>query len=163
LVISRARWQYLEPDLDAQDYLLEAGYKMLAVYGRFTHYEAATTGEDLNIEQYYGLFRLGGSDDFFFSGSFQLGLGAGAYVIKGSDEQGGAALTAPIMVYPADWYGIEFRPAWASINGKTVSDYDISVSAGQRFLQMRAGYRWLWVQDEGHWLNGPYAGMSVMF
>ena len=157
------RWQYVNSDLDANDFLLEAGYQYAALYARFTRYEDRAANEDLDIKQYYGLLRMGGSDDFFFSGSFQVGLGAGGYVIKGDREQSGLALTVPILVYPSDYFGIEFRPAWASINEKTVSDYDISVSAGQRFIQLRTGYRWLWVQGEGHWLNGPYAGVSLSF
>ncbi len=157
------RWQYLDSDLDANDFLLEVGYQYAALYARFTRYEDRAAKEDLDIEQYYGLFRMGGSDEFFFSGYFQIGLGAGGYIIKGDREQSGAALTVPILVYPCDYFGIEFRPAWARINNKTISDYDISVSAGQRFIQLRTGYRWLWVQGEGHWLNGPYAGVSLSF
>ncbi len=157
------RWQYLDSDFDANDYLLEAGYKYVALYGRATHYEDRVAKGNLDIEQCYGLWRIGGSDDFYFPGYFQLGLGIGGYAIQGDKNQGGLALTVPIFIYPADWCGIEFRPAWASISDKTISDYDVSVSAGQRFLQLRAGYRWLWVQGEGHWLNGPYAGVSASF
>ncbi len=157
------RRQYLDSDLGANDFLLEVGYQYAALYARFTRYEDRAAKQELDIEQYYGLFRLGGSDEFFFSGYFQIGLGAGGYIIKGDQEQSGAALTVPILVYPSEYFGIEFRPAWASINEKVVSDYDISVSAGQRFLQLRTGYRWLWVQGEGHWLNGPYAGVSLSF
>ena len=157
------RWQYLDSDLDADDFLLEAGYKYAAFYGHFTRYEDRAADETLNIEQYYGMLRYGGTDEFFFPGSFQIGAGVGGYVIEGKDSQSGAALTIPVMLYPADWCGLEFRPAWASINDKVVSDYDVSISAGQRFLQLRAGYRWLWVRHEGHWLDGPYAGMTLSF
>lgn len=157
------RWQYQNHDLDADDYLLEAGYKMFAIYGRFTQYEDRAVDEDLKIGQYYGMLRLGGTDEFYSLAAFQAGVGLGGYVIEGKRSQSGAAMTIPLMLYPTDWFGLEFRPAWASINGKTVSDYDISASAGHRFLQMRLGYRWLWVQGEGHWLNGPYAGVTAMF
>lgn len=157
------RWQYLDSDLDANDVLLEAGYRFAAFYGRYTRYEDRAANETLNIEQYYGMLRYGGTDEFFFPGSFQIGAGIGGYVIEGEDSQSGAALTIPVMLYPADWWGLEFRPAWASINDKTISDYDISVSAGARFLHLRAGYRWLWVQGDGDWLNGPYAGITLSF
>jgi hypothetical protein len=157
------RWQYLESDLDANDYLLEAGYSIFALYGRVTQYEDHAADENLDIEQYYGLIRLGETDSFHFPGGFQIGLGAGAYLIEGNDDQGGPALTLPVLFYPSDWFGLEFRPAWASINRRTISDYDISISTGYRFIQLRAGYRWLWVQHEGHWLDGPYAGVSLGF
>lgn len=157
------RWQYLSHDIDANDFLLETGYRYVALYGRFTRYEDRALNEDLDTEQYYGLLRIGGVDEFFFVGSFQIGLGVGGYVIKGDETHGGAALTVPAMLYPSDWLGIEFRPAWASINWKTISDYDISISVGSRLIHLRTGYRWLWVQGEGHWLDGPYAGVSAMF
>ncbi|MBN2161546.1 MAG: hypothetical protein JXR25_05910 [Pontiellaceae bacterium] len=156
------RWQYLDHDLDANDFLLEAGYKYFAVYGRVTQYEGAAD-EHLDIEQYYGMVRFGGSDAFYFPGSFQVGAGLGGYVIEGDREQSGGAFTLPIMFYPNDWFGMEFRPAWTYINEKSISDYDLSLSLGREFTHLRLGYRWLWVQHEGHWLNGPYAGISVSF
>ena len=156
------RWQYLDHDTDAHDFLLEAGYKYLAFYGRVTQYEAAAD-ENLDIEQFYGMLRIGGTDDFYFPGSFQIGAGLGVYSIQGDQTQSGAALTIPVMLYPTEWLGFEFRPAWTTINDKTVSDYDVSVGMGYRFAHLRLGYRWLWVQHEGHWLDGPYAGVSVSF
>ena len=157
------RWQYLDSDTSANDYFLEMGYKHVAAYGRITQYEGAAN-EKLDIEQYYGMLRYGGSDDFLLPGSFQVGAGIGGYSIKGpSKTQNGAALTVPITFCPADWIGFEFRPAWAVINERKLSDYDLSVSLGDRFVHFRGGYRWLWVQHEGHWLNGPYAGVSISF
>ncbi len=157
------RWQYLDSDVDAHDFLLEAGYKYAALYGRRTTYEDRADSESLDIEQYYGMLRYGGSDPFFFPGSFQVGAGAGWYSIEGSQTQEGPALTVPLMLYPGEWFGFEFRPVWAWLNQKTVSDYDISMAVGHRFTHFRLGYRWLWVQHEGHWLDGPYAGVSVSF
>lgn len=157
------RWQYLDSDTGANDYLLEAGYQVLAYCGRFTDYTDRAADEELKIQQHYGLLRFGGSNDFFFEGAFQAGVGLGAYVIEGIHRNSGPAFTVPIFIYPSDHFGFEFRPAWASINEKAISDYDISVSIGDRFVHVRAGYRWLWVQNEGHWLTGPYAGLSVNF
>ncbi len=156
------RWQYLDSDVDANDFLLEAGYKYLAFYGRVTQYEDAAN-VNLDIEQYYAMVRTGGSDDFYFPGSFQVGAGLGWYSIEGDQIQDGPALTVPVMLYPNDWFGVEFRPAWAVINDKVLSDYDVSASLGHRFAHLRLGYRWLWVQHEGHWLDGPYAGLSFSF
>jgi len=156
------RWQYLDSDVDANDYLLEAGYKYLALYGRVTQYEGAAD-EHLDIEQYYGMVRFGGTDEFYFSGSFQIGGGIGWYSIEGDETQEGPALTIPMILYPSEWCGFEFRPAWAYINDKTVGDYDVSFSLGQQFTHLRLGYRWFWVQHEGHWLDGPYAGISLSF
>ncbi len=156
------RWQYLDHDLDAQDFLLEAGYKYAALYGRVTQYEGEAN-ENLDIEQYYAMARFGGSDEFLFPGSFQLGAGLGWFSITGDQTQEGLALTLPVMLYPNDWVGFEFRPAWATINDKSVSDYDLSMSLGREFTHLRLGYRWFWIQHEGHWFNGPYAGISMSF
>jgi len=157
-------WQYLDSDVDAHDFLLEAGYKYAALYARMTKYEDRAARESLDIGQYYGMLRVGGSDPFYFPGAFQVGAGVGGYVIEGpSLRQSGPALTIPLMLYPSDWFGVEFRPAWAVISEKVISDYDVSCSVGRRFTHLRLGYRWLWVQHEGHWLNGPYAGVSINF
>jgi hypothetical protein len=157
------RWQYLDSQLDAHDYLLEAGYKILAFYGRSTDYEDRSNGETLNIDQYYGMLRYGGGDDFFFPGTFQIAAGLGGYSIRGMQKQDGVAFTLPLSFNPYDFIGFEFRPAWASINDRNISDYDISMSLGYLYLQGRIGYRWLWVQHDGHWLDGPYAGMTFTF
>jgi len=156
------RWQYLSRDLEANDFLLEAGYRYVALYGRVTQYESASS-EQLDIGQYYGMVRYGGTDEFYFPGSFQVAAGIGGYSIRGDQSQSGPALTVPVMVYPSDWFGFEFRPAWASINNKTVSDYDVSRNVGHKFTRLCLGYRWFWVQHEGGWLDGPYAGLSLSF
>ena len=155
------RQQYIDHDLSAHDFLLEAGYEHLALLGRFTRYEDEL-GERLDTEQYYGLLRFGekGAD---IPGAVELDLGVGGYVIKGNETHGGFALTTPIKYYPSEWCGFEFRPAWANVAEKTISDYDLSASVGADFFQLRLGYRWLWVRGEGHWLNGPYAGLSISF
>jgi hypothetical protein len=44
-----------------------------------------------------------------------------------------------------------------------IGDYDFSASLGWRYVQLRGGYRWLWMQGQGHFFNGPYAGVSVSF
>ena len=157
------RWQYLEHDLGASDFLLETGYEFAAFYGRVTHYSDRASAESLDIEQYYGMLRFGGSDNFNFPGSVELGIGAGAYSIKGESEQDGVALTVPVLFYPNEWFGVEFRPAWALINEKAIGDYDLSVSLGRDYTHLQLGYRWLWIEQEGCWLNGPYAGLFVSF
>ena len=157
------RWQYLEDGFDANDYLVETGFKCAGLIMRSTAYADRETDESLDIHQAYGLFRFGGSDEFFFPGSFQVGVGLGWYGIHGTQHQDGVAITTPISINPWDYFGVEFRPAWASVNERMVSDYDISMSLGYLYVQARLGYRWLWVKGDGHWLNGPYAGVSVSF
>jgi hypothetical protein len=154
------QWQYLDAHSHADTYTLEVGYKALAFLGRESRYKDKDADETLGIDQYYAMLRAGNSDE---DGSFQVGVGLGGYVVEGKEYNSGAALTVPFSFCYRDIVGVEFRPAWAKINDRTVGDYDVSVNAGYRFIQARLGYRWLWVQGEGHWLNGPYAGMGIMF
>jgi len=156
------RQQYLDSDLSADDLLLEAGYKYGALFGRYTRYEDAAD-ECLDIQQYYGMFRFSDLDDPHPVGIFRGGIGVGGYSIHGQERHGGPALTVPMALYPTDWCGIEFLPAWAHICDKTISDYDVSLSVGHKFAHLRVGYRWLWVQGSGHWLDGPYAGLTFSF
>ncbi|MBN2683936.1 MAG: hypothetical protein JXR40_01540 [Pontiellaceae bacterium] len=156
------RQQYLDSDLSAEDLLLEAGYKYGALYGRYTQYEGAAD-ERLDIQQYYGMLRNNDFGEPSMDGIFSIGIGVGGYSIHGQQRHGGPALTVPIALYPTDWCGIEFRPSWARVSEKTISDYDISVSVGKKFAHLRLGYRWLWVQGNSYWLNGPYAGVTFSF
>ena len=68
-----------------------------------------------------------------------------------------------MKVNPADWLGLEFRPAWYRPQERTIGDYDLSASLGWRYIDLRCGYRWLWMQGEGTLLDGPYAGVSLSF
>jgi hypothetical protein len=157
--------QYIDSHLDADDVRIEAGYKMLAFHGRHTRYMEHNPSDDLTINQFYGVFRVGGT---YPASSpeihgWELGLGFGAAQQQGNEEHSSGALTIPIKFYPAEWIGIEFRPAWYRPQARTISDYDLSASLGWRYLQLRGGYRWLWLQGQGHYFNGPYAGVSFSF
>jgi len=152
-------WQYLDPHTAASTYTLETGYRHAAFSGRMSRYRDDEDNETLDINQYYALGRTGRSSDI---GSVQIGMGIGGYVINGEKHKAGAAFTVPISYCYKDIVGIEFRPAFADINGATVRDYDVSISLGYQYVQLRAGYRWLWV-DSGSWLDGYHAGFSIMY
>lgn len=158
-------WQYISSDLDAQDIRLEAGYKLLAFHGRYTRYEEHHPADALTLNQYYGVLRVGGAIPEGTSNvrAWEFGLGLGGVQQKGNKEYSSAAFTLPIKIYPADWLGIEFKPAWYRPQEKTIGDYDLSASVGWRGVHLRGGYRWLWMQGEGSWLDGPYAGISLSF
>ncbi|MBN2683937.1 MAG: hypothetical protein JXR40_01545 [Pontiellaceae bacterium] len=153
------RQQYVDHNLSAEDISLEAGYSYGGLYGRFTHYKGAAD-ERLRVEQYYAMLRVGDASP---KGLFSCGVGLGGYSIEGTRRFGGPALTIPIGVYPGEWVGIEFRPAWASVNGHTINDYDLSLSLGRKYGHLRLGYRWLGLPGDDQWINGPYAGFSISF
>lgn len=157
--------QYIDSNLDAEDIRIEAGYKLLAFHGRHTRYMETNPTDELTINQFYGVFRLGGSypAEYAQSHGWEIGLGAGVVQQQGNEEHSSGALTLPIKYYPTEWIGFEFRPAWYRPQERTIGDYDISASLGWRFIQLRGGYRWLWLQGKGHYFNGPYAGVSASF
>ncbi len=160
-------FQLIDSDTDADDVRIELGYKMLAFHARTTRYSTPSLGQDLEINQYYGVLRYGGYRPDFLPGTFEAGIGVGVSQLKfedsiGTIDESGMALTFPLKYYPVQWFGVEFRPAWYTwLQGNQVGDYDISTSFGYHYVQVRTGYRWLITGDEK--LDGPYAGISVSF
>jgi hypothetical protein len=154
-------WQEIDSQTDAQDFRVEVGYKLVAFHGRTTRYDDGSSTLDIN--QYYGVLRYGGYRPDFLPGTFEFGIGFGGAQIKGNSEDSSGALTIPLKYYPADWCGIEFRPAWYEWMDISARDYDLSISFGQRFVQLRGGYRWLSFQGVDLDLDGPYAGISISF
>ena len=157
--------QYIDANLDAEDVRLEAGYRMLAFHGRHTRYMEHHPADELTINQFYGVLRVGASvpNDNPPMAGWEVGLGAGAAQQQGNAEHSSWAFTVPVKIHPADWIGFEFRPAWYRPQDRIISDYDLSASLGWRYFQLRGGYRWLWLQGIGHYFNGPYAGVSFSF
>ncbi|MEE9368407.1 MAG: hypothetical protein V3V05_06040 [Pontiella sp.] len=159
-------WHYVDSNIDAKDVRLEAGYKAVALHVRTSRFSDQSDGYELDINQYYGVVRYGGFRPDFIPGTFEAGLGLGVCEFKDNEQladDSGGAITIPLKYYPRDWYGFEFRPAWYRLVEKVIGDYDISASLGRRYVQLRGGYRWMWIQGEGKFNNGPYAGVSVSF
>jgi len=154
-------WQQIDSLTDAKDFRVEAGYKLVAFHGRMTRYDDGSTPLDIN--QYYGVLRYGGYRPGFLPGTFEFGIGFGGVQIKRTNEDSSTALTIPLKYYPLEWCGVEFRPAWYEWMDVSARDYDLSISIGHRFVQLRGGYRWLSFQGIDVDLNGPYAGVSLSF
>ncbi|MCK5676044.1 MAG: hypothetical protein KAH99_03410 [Verrucomicrobia bacterium] len=154
-------WQ--SADWDVADTRLELGYKLFAFHGRMTRY-SDSEGDELDVSQYYGVLRYGGYRPNFLPGTFEFSIGLGVAqhaAVVGDDSSG--AITVPLKYHPVDWFGIEFRPAWYRWDEITIGDYDLSVSLGARFVQLRGGYRWIWDNGVVDEQSGPYAGVSVSF
>jgi hypothetical protein len=157
-------WQYLNANLMADDVRLEAGYKLLAFQGRHTRYVEKNPSDELEVGQYYCMIRVGGEEATDTRQNWwEIGMGLGGMQQRGNSEFSSWAAAVVIKIYPAEWIGFEFRPAWYSPQERTIGDYDLSASLGWRFVQFRGGYRWIWIQGVGHDLNGPYVGASVSF
>ena len=161
-------WQSIDSDTDADDLRLELGYKMLAFHGRSTMYSNKALGQDLDMNQFYGVLRYGGYRSDFLPGTFEAGVGLGGSWIKledaiGSIDDSAVAFTLFAKYYPVEWFGVEFRPAWYTFDGVRIGDYDLSASVGFRYVQLRGGYRWLGFSGNSEDLNGLYAGLSTSF
>lgn len=158
-------WQRINSDLEAEDLRFEAGYKWLAFHGRHTLYSENNPSDELTVNQYYGVLRIGGLVEGanLPNASWEAGIGLGVVQHMDDEEKSSGAITVPLKFYPTEWLGLEFRPAWYRWYEKAIGDYDASASLGWRYVQIRGGYRWLWMQGEGHLLNGPYAGVSFSF
>ncbi len=151
-------------EVDALDGRIEAGYKYFVLIGRMTQY-TDTTDFTLDVRQLYAGLRYGGMRPDTVPGSFEVHVGAGIAHHTGDiqDADSSGAFTFGLKYYPAEWIGFEFRPAWYRWEEIMIRDYDFSVSLGARYLQGRAGYRWIWDQGVVDLQSGPYAGVSLSF
>lgn len=143
-------WQHLNSNLTADDVRVEAGYQFFSFQGRHTRYTEKNPDDRLDLNQFYGVVRVGDEEGTDFITNWgEIGLGAGCAQQNGNANDFSWALTMPVKLYPAEWIGVEFRPAWYRPQDRVIGDYDLSVSLGWRFVQLRGGYRWLWVQVSG--------------
>ena len=162
--------QYIDRHNEAVDGRIEVGYNVISFQARTTNYENSFENLTQRINQYYGLLRYGFRWPEVFPGTIEFALGIGMVQHDGdlSDDRS-VAVTVPLKYYPTDWLGFEFRSAWyeADYSGYVfnIGDYDFSASLGSRYVQLRAGYRWLWFSrsENGKYNNGPYAGVSLSF
>lgn len=148
-----AAYQLVESDVDAGDLRGELGYGPFALQARETHYDEDQPRDSLDLIQAHALLRM------LFLPMLEVDLGLGAIVLDGDGTETGFSGTVPVLIHPWDFLGLEFRPAWAAVNDSTVSDYDLSLLAGWRFISARAGYRWTDSGDET--LNGPIFGLAA--
>ena len=163
-------WQYIDSDNAAVDGRIELGYKAIAFQARTTKYENSVEDLTQRINQYYAMLRYGLRWPEAFPGTIELAFGIGVVHHDGDlSDDSSVAITLPLKYHPTDWLGFELRSAWyeADYSGYVfnIGDYDFSASLGSRYLQLRAGYRLLWFSgsENGHYNNGPYAGVSLSF
>jgi hypothetical protein len=148
-------YQDVESDVRAFDLRSELGSGYYAIQGRVTGYTEDDPSDEFGYMQIHGLFRLP-IDDLV-----EMDFGAGAVFLNGEDRNSGFSLTLPILIYPKESAGVEFRPCWSWINGNTLSDYDLGIVLSRSHVALRLGYRW--VRSEHESLDGPYAGLSLRF
>ena len=148
-------YQNVDTDVGAFDTRVEVGLGVLAAQGRFTWYLENEPSDDLGMYQLHGLFRLPLGEHL------KIGVGAGALIVDGNNQNSGFSTTVPILIAANDVLGFEFRPTWSWINENRLDDFDLCVSLNYEFAAVRLGYRT--VQSEHESLDGLYAGFSLKF
>jgi hypothetical protein len=148
-------YQDVEADVSAMDYRAEVGYGPVALQVRNTHYEEERPDDDLDILQIHMLYRMSIGE------KIEIDLGFGGMSLEGENGNSGLSFTVPVLVHPWDYFGVEFRPSWSSINHNTIPDYELSLLTGWRYFSLRAGYRRVMSDTES--LSGPFAGISLRF
>jgi hypothetical protein len=148
-------YQDVESDVSAMDYRGEVGYGPVALQVRETHYAEERPDDDLDILQIHMLYRMSIGE------KIEIDLGFGGMSIEGENDNSGLSITVPVLIHSWDYFGVEFRSSWSSINNNTIQDYDLSLLTGWRYLSLRAGYRRVMSDTES--LSGPFAGLSLRF
>lgn len=146
-------YQNVESDVIARDVRAEAGYGAVGFQLRRTVYEEENPPDRLETLQYYLLYRMS------FGSFVEVDAGIGSLLLTGKEKNSGLSLTIPVIFHPTDYFGVEFRPAWSTINDNSIHDLDAGVLFGGRYASLRAGYRWFKSGRES--LDGPYAGVAL--
>ena len=144
-------YQWLEGDIHAARFDLEAGFGPFA--GRYarTRFEDDRYDEELTLTRFHALYRMS------FGGGVEVDLGLGRLILEGEGRDERFSYTVPVRLHLLPGCGVEFRPEWS----ENISEYSLGLLAGWKFVSLTAGYRWLHSPDET--LDGPYAGLSLHF
>ncbi|UCH83336.1 MAG: hypothetical protein JSW50_12865 [Candidatus Latescibacterota bacterium] len=148
-------YQNVTSDITAIDGRIEVGYGPGGIQFRETHYEEDDPYDKLDFIQWHILYRM------TYSQHIEVDIGLGSNIVRGDGSNSGFSVTVPIRVQPIRWVGAQFRPNWSSIKGNSISDYDVGITIGPRYLFVRGGYRW--VKAGSATLNGPYTGLTFCF
>lgn len=146
-------YQIVESDVDGYDARAEGGFGPIAASYRFTRFAEKDPDTELDLSWLHGVLRLS------YTRYVEVGLGFGKIFLKGTGSESGFSFTLPLRIEPSEYVGFECRPTWGWINGNTVSDYDLTLRLGVRYVSIRGGYRWTTVGSST--LKGPTVGLLV--
>ncbi|MCX5796810.1 MAG: hypothetical protein NTY77_15050 [Elusimicrobia bacterium] len=149
-----AGYQAVQEGVSAVDVRAEAGYALLAVSVRRTSYWQRKSDETMSTTALVPEYRM------LFGGAVEADLGFGPFFLDGAAHHAGTILTLPILIHPAKHLGLEFRPAWANLEGgPPIADYGLNVVLRAGYVALYGGYRWL--RSGGVALDGPVGGLSA--
>jgi len=146
-------YQSVNSDITARDVRAELGYGSLAADFRNTDFQQSAPMDRLSVIRFHLFYRM------TFDPAMEIDLGFGNLVLQGNDANSGISFTTPLLIHPNENFGVEFRPAWAWINGNLIEDYDFAALIGRHYISLRLGYRWMRAHNET--LNGPTLGVAL--
>ncbi|PCJ58157.1 MAG: hypothetical protein COA79_14150 [Planctomycetota bacterium] len=92
----------------------------------------------------------------------EVGYGFGFINLSDENESNSAfAFFLPIKVFVNPYVSLELKSLWSSIYQNEISDYDLSLSVGYKYVSGKVGYRWLYAENA--LIEGFYVGFSVRF
>jgi hypothetical protein len=145
----------VDQTIDALDGRVQVGYGPAAVDYGLTRFKEDPSGDRLDLQKICGLYRMS------FGSHVEVDLGMGGVTLKGAARTSEVVYTVPVLVYPADWWGVEFRPAWARFEGATLQDYDLGLYLNWKGASLKVGYRWLLGRAQE--LSGAYVGVVYRY
>jgi hypothetical protein len=83
--------------------------------------------------------------------------------LRGEESETGFSFAVPIRYWPTEWVGIEARGAWTTFDGIRLTDIETALLVQFRGVNLRAGYRWLELEDDRGSLSGFRVGVGVRY
>jgi hypothetical protein len=148
-------YQVCRGDIEAPSARVQAGFGPAAIEYELIHFKEDRTGDRMDLSRVCGLYRMS------FEKTVEIDMGVGGLTLEGDSRRTAMVFTLPILIYPKERWGVEFRPAWADFEGSTLEDYDLGVFLNWKAGSLKAGYRWLISNHED--LSGPYIGMAFRY
>jgi hypothetical protein len=148
-------YQVSSGDVEAPSARVQGGFGPAAIEYELIRFKEGKTGDRLDFRRICGLYRMS------FGRNVEIDLGLGSLTLEGAAKTTEMVYTIPILIYPTDRWGVEFRPAWAHFEGSTLEDYDLGVYLNWKGGSLKAGYRWLMSDNQD--LSGPYVGLVLRY
>jgi hypothetical protein len=148
-------YQVSSRDVEAPSARVQGGFGPAAIEYELIRFKEGKTGDRLDFRRICGLYRMS------FGRNVEIDLGLGSLTLEGAAKTTEMVYTIPILIYPTDRWGVEFRPAWAHFEGSTLEDYDLGVYLNWKGGSLKAGYRWLMSDNQD--LSGPYVGLVLRY
>jgi hypothetical protein len=146
-----ATYQNIESDVVGYDFMTEVGSGPVAIHVDYTHYTERIPEDELDITRIYGLLRFSNNP------KYEIDFGIGGLLVNGDKERSRLVFTIPVLLYPSDYIGFEFRPSFS----EDIVDLDIAALGTYGAASLKLGYRWVTTFNES--LAGPYIGFSLNY